>query len=131
MGTPRQRNLVGSPEGKRGQLSFGSVATMARLRRNGSIAANDHIWRPEALEELCFFHQSMYFMKQYKQKGHNDPDEGEVVDTGMRFNGEHPGRGFAYLAKVRCMRIPVASMATTHLTMRIMKITPTATLTAS
>ena len=95
------------------------------------IAANDHIWRPEALEELCFFHQSMYFMKQYKQKGHNDPDEGEVVDTGMRFNGEHPGRGFAYLAKVRCMRIPVASMATTHLTMRIMKITPTATLTAS
>jgi hypothetical protein len=74
------------------------------------ISANDYIWRPKDLDEFCFFHQSMYFTKQYKQKGHNDPDDGEVVDARMRFDGEHPGRGFAYLGKVRRLRIPVTSI---------------------
>ena len=73
------------------------------------ISANDYLFRPTDLDDYCFYHQTMEYTKQYKQKGYNTED-GEAVQDNMKLGDGHPGQGFAYLGKLQNPRIPVTSI---------------------
>ena len=74
------------------------------------ISANDYIYRPRALEGICFYHQSMYYTKLYKKKGLSETGDGDVTVERLVFREGHPGIKFAYLSKLRRARIPKVSI---------------------
>ena len=91
-----------------------SILRKCGNRQWSDISANDYIFRPDALNDFCFYHQSMYYTKKYKQGGYNDPSETEttISGTNLKFkdDGGHPGRGFAYLIRMMHVKIPITSI---------------------
>lgn len=76
------------------------------------ISSNDYIYRPDALNDFCFYHQSMYYTKKYKKAVYNKPGDVTIAGTDMRFRDGcgHPGAGFAYLVKMKRVKIPITSI---------------------
>ena len=63
--------------------------------------ANDYLYRPEEIEGVCSYELAMKFEKVYTKKSSNDR---------LQFADGHPGKGQAFLAKLKCIRVPIISM---------------------
>lgn len=74
------------------------------------ISANDYIYRPGVLDGICFYHHSMYYTKLYKKEGLSETGEDDVEAERLTFRDGHPGSKFAYLSKLRRVRIPNVSI---------------------
>lgn len=92
------------------------VSAIVRICKEGrnevtqwkDISANDYIYRPRDLEALCFYQQSMYYAKGYKKDGLSNDAGAETKQ--MAFEKGHPGVNFAYLSKLKRVRIPNVSL---------------------
>ena len=72
--------------------------------RWNDVSANDYIYRPDGLEDFCYYHQSMHYTKRYKKDGCN---QGEAT---LKFGKGHDGIDFAYLSKLTHPKIPITSI---------------------
>ena len=70
-------------------------------------SANDYIFRPSVLENICLYEQTMHYNKCYNKKTASEDDSNR---SSLAFLDGHPGYGFAYLKKNRFFKIPMISM---------------------
>lgn len=66
--------------------------------------ANDVIWRPAELENMCSYEMQMHYEKTLSKA------VSKVGDTPLSFIGDHPGKKHAYLRRLERSKIPMISM---------------------
>ena len=72
------------------------------------ISTTDYIFRPQSLESMCFFEQTMHYRKCYSKKVKDNNGADEDNNSPLLFSEKHPGHKFICLKKIPRLMVPMS-----------------------